>query len=362
MSSLADPKINWTELMLLVAAGFGLTVLFTRPLIGWLARHQFGKAIRVDGPDHATKAGTPTMGGLGMLAAIGVVGAVLLAEIVPKQAFYTKLLDRESWEPIRIWLPLLSMASFAVLGLLDDLAGLARKGRMRELGVGLTARRMIALQTLIAVIVVWVVGRGMFAFGPIQMALSVVALVGTVNAVNMSDGLDGLAAGLCFWAFCGLGVCAHLLNAICHGRPLDRYLSCLLAHGPNPDVALAFVIAGACLGFLVFNRYPAQVFMGNVASMALGGALATLAIMNYGLWLLPILGAVFLAEVVSDILQVGYFKLTGGRRIFRMAPIHHHFELAGMPETEITARFRLAGLAAGLAAIALVVMLSTPIP
>lgn len=322
---------------------FILTVIVTRPLIDWLKARQFGKAIRVDGPDHAAKAGTPTMGGLGMLAVIGGLGLVLAYQVSTNEetAFATR----------NIVLVLIAMVGYAVLGLLDDLAGLARKSGKRELGVGLTARRMIVLQVLLACALSfmaagwnWLGGANAHSiwdvewlqFGFWSLLVTVIVLVGTVNGVNFSDGLDGLAAGLLAIAFAWLAVLT-LLTTYPWRAQFDM-----------PFVALAMVVAGACAGFLVFNRHPAQLFMGNVTSMGLGAVLAMWSLNTNMILLLPIVGAVFVAEVASDIIQIGYFKWTGGKRFFRMAPLHHHFEKGGMSETQVVRRFWAAGALAGL--------------
>ena len=161
----------------------------------------------------------------------------------------------------------------------------------------------------------------------------------------MSDGLDGLAAGLSAIAFASLALALYA-----------RMSAASVAAGAPPSVAVATLsvaAAAASVGFLAYNRHPAQVFMGNVASMALGAGLAVLAIVAGVWWLLPILGAVFLSEVISVIVQVGFFRFSGGRRVFRMAPFHHHFELGGWPETAVVRRFWLFGVLAGLASIAI---------
>lgn len=298
-----------------------LTAALTRPLIGWLGRRQLGKAIRADGPDHAAKAGTPTMGGLAMLA----VGAAALW-LVPSG-------DASGFRAPTA----AALVVFGLVGALDDWLGLARKGRAREPGVGLEARHLLLLQTLAAAaLAAWMatsIGAGWRAA---WWLVAVVAILGTANGVNLSDGLDGLAAGLL---------------AVAYGA-----FAAVLVAGSQPTAAAwCLAMAGANLGFLVWNRHPARVFMGNVASMAMGGALAVLALAT-GTWpLLPIVGAVFVAEVLSDLVQIGYFKATRGRRILRCAPLHHHFEMGGMPETTVVRRFWLAGAAAAAAGLALAV-------
>jgi phospho-N-acetylmuramoyl-pentapeptide-transferase len=317
-------------------AAFTVTVVATAPLIALLQRFQFGKTMRRElgvllmPPAHAAKEGVPTMGGIGLLLALGGV------------AFFL----RQSPAVVTIaWLA----AYFALLGLLDDLAALERlpwqRGNRRDTGVGFSARTMLGLQlagALTAGLMLWprlpLFGLDRLLPPPVAGALvAVLAIAGTVNGVNFADGLDGLAAGLLALALAGLGGAAWVLS------------------GPTAEVAFAFAAAGGCLGFLVYNRHPARVFMGNVTSMGLGAVLAGLALLT-GLWpLLPIVGAVFVAEVASVVLQVGVFRSTGGRRLFRMAPIHHHFEFAGWTERDVVRRFWLAGLAGAAATLLLAI-------
>ncbi len=335
------------------AAGFGLvialafvaTALVTHPLKSWLARNQFGKVVREDGPDHAAKAGTPTMGGIGLLLVLVSIGLLLATQVGGD----------------RMPLLVLALVAFGVLGGLDDWAGLARKGQARELGVGWSARHMIAAQMLIALALAWgargsapawterlievapwapwhvwtpaaFVGQyGTFAW----LVVGSLVIVATVNGVNLSDGLDGLAAGLVALAFAGF--------ALVLGR----------VAGAAPEALFGAAVAAACVGFLVHNRHPASVFMGNTTSMALGGVLAVLALVT-GFWpLLPVIGAVFVIEILSDVVQVGYFKYSGGTRLLRCAPIHHHFEMGGWPETRVVRRFWLAGFTAAALGVGL---------
>lgn len=339
------------EMAVAAAVACLVTIVLTEPLIGWLSARQLGKAIRIDGPDHRAKAGTPTMGGLVMLA---VCAAALLAQLVAGGA--------PGSDGGRLLTVVIALGVFGLLGMLDDLAGLARRRGDREIGIGLSARRMLGLQVLAAAgIAAWswpgVHARAIASSGapesflsdplmglwsagtPVAMAawavLVIAVLVGTVNGTNFSDGLDGLAAGLLAIAFASLGVVVVLIGAA------DRWAWIFLLSA-----------AGACAGFLAHNRHPARVFMGNVASMGLGGALAATALVT-GTWiLLPVVGAVLVAEVVSDLIQIGYFKLSGGKRFFRMAPLHHHFEKGGMSEQTVVHRFWLAGALAGAAGLA----------
>ncbi len=367
--NLSQPAVALYYLFFPLAFGFVITVLITVPLIGWLRERQLGKTIRSDGPDHQAKAGTPTMGGIGMLVAV-IVPAAWMARTYGLQP------DGEGLAKSGYLLGLVVVATlvFAALGLLDDRQGLARK-RGSTVGIGLSARQMLAWQGLAGLTLGWLATRSEV---PTWMGLSTAptwlviilfafVIVGTVNGVNLSDGLDGLASGSIALASATFG----LIGLIVEGRLQDRYpineVSWLLSEGAIPFTStltgmIALALAGASLGFLVFNRHPAKVFMGNVASMGLGGALAMLFIVSGLWWLLPIVGAVFVAEVVSDLIQIGYFKWSGGKRIFRMAPLHHHFELGGMHETTVVRRFWLAGLIAGLVGIAVAVYAIDRIP
>lgn len=333
--------------------GAVVVAIATWPLARWLRRRQFGKTIRADGPAHQEKAGTPAMGGLAIVALLLGAGVVALVG------------HRGRWT---FALPyVVAVAGFGALGLVDDWQGLARKGRARPLGIGLSARHLFASQFVVAVVVaalarsVDTATSDLYRYAPTRarflghavtpeallpsvpawlfVVVAALVIVALVNGVNLSDGLDGLAAGLAAIAFAALAVAATLFGA-------------------GEDFALeagtAALACGACLGFLVHNRYPARVFMGNVTSMALGGALATVALSS-GAWpLLPLIGVVYAAEVASDVIQVGYFKWSGGKRVFRMAPIHHHFELLGWHETVVTRRFWLVGAIGAAAALCVV--------
>jgi len=177
-------------------------------------------------------------------------------------------------------------------------------------------------------------GIGKFDIGLAMIPIAVVGIAGMANAVNLADGLDGLAGGTSAVAFVAYGIIAYI-------------------QGQVGVVTFCFTMVGALLGFLWHNAHPAQVFMGDTGSLALGAALATVGFMT-GQWLLlPVVGLVFVAEVLSVILQVGYFKRTGGKRLFKMAPVHIHFELLGWSETQVTLRFWLIGIFAGLLGVAL---------
>jgi len=297
-----------------LATGVFLSLARTR---GW------GKAVRRDGPEgHLVKEGTPTMGGVAFLGAALVVG---LATWATGAWSPTPLPGRAGPPPSDLGgaagLALLALvAASALLGLWDDRASLARKRRSAEgedASTGVLARWRILAQAIVGLaFAVWAVsaGREMFGVPWLDLLGFAFVVVGTVNAVNFADGLDGLAAGLAAVA--------------------------LLAFWGDP---LAVILIGATLAFLWFNAHPARLFMGGVGSEALGAALAGIAIVHGDVWRIPLVALVPLLEVVSVMLQVGWFRASGGRRLFRMTPIHHHFELLGWPETRVVARFWIVG-------------------
>ncbi|MDR7611354.1 MAG: phospho-N-acetylmuramoyl-pentapeptide-transferase [Armatimonadota bacterium] len=311
--------------LLAAAAAAALTLILGRWAIPRLGALQVRQRIREDAPArHRQKAGTPTMGGLFVLAAAGAV-ALALAPRTPQVVWILGL-----------------MAAFGAVGAADDVLALRR-----GCNLGLRARERLALQGLVAVAAAVALSRwalagaavqiprvGAVALGPLYAAFVVVYLMGVTNAVNLSDGLDGLAAGLVAMA---AGVYAVLA-----------------ARAGRTDVAVvAAAVAGASAAFVWFNAHPATVFMGDVGSNGLGGALGGIAIAAREEILLLVVGLVFVLEAASVLAQVLYFKATGGRRILRMSPLHHHFELVGWSETQIVTRLWLVGLAAALAGLAL---------
>ncbi len=302
-------------------AGLGLTVAAMPMFLAWMRRRGWGQQIRPEGPqDHHSKAGTPTMGG-------GV--------LIPAAAVASLAMGVYSWDLAAFWL--ITLGCF-FLGLLDDLTAVNRKRNL-----GLKARHKLAIQGSLGLAAAaylvysghpgfWVPGLGMLE-GPLWVAaLTLLVLAGTTNAVNLTDGLDGLAAGT-------------VTSAL-----LAYTVVCL--HQDKLELAVASVtLAGACLGFLWFNCYPARLFMGDTGSLGLGGGLAMLALLTGTPFLLVVIGGVFVAEAVSVILQVTYFKATGGKRIFRMSPLHHHFSLGGLHEVQVTTRFWLVGALLSLAGV-----------
>ena len=316
-----------TGALALAIATFVATVPWGRGLILWLQGHGIGKQIRVDGPQsHEVKRGTPTMGGILFLGPVLIFGSIL------------------AWRTPRLWGPLAVTLMFAVLGAVDDVRGL--KDRQ---GVGWLARWKFPWQVLLGLAgaaLLYLAGaprvvavpftRSTIGLGLGYIPVAAFVIVATANAVNFNDGLDGLAGGTTAAAFAAFGIIA------------------LTSHQPDPELALLCgVFVGGILAFLWYNVHPARLFMGDLGALALGAGLASVALLS-GQWLLlPLVGALFVLEVVSVILQVGYFKITHGRRIFRMAPLHCHFEMCGWPETHIVLRAWIVAIVLGLLGVAL---------
>jgi phospho-N-acetylmuramoyl-pentapeptide-transferase len=329
---------------------FVLAVIWGGPLVEILRRLKAGKQIRTGLTHHEGKAGTPTMGGILIVLPVVIIALALnIASIVRP--------GPNALTGPSILLPLFVLISFAALGAVDDWQGFRRaRGEARH-GEGLSGRVKMLLQIVLAGIVAVVFslyssdGGFQFAnqvilplFGiiiPVSPILSiplmVICIVGMSNAVNFTDGLDGLAGIISASAFAAYGVIAYLQGQI--------FL-----------VQLCFIIVGACFAFLWFNAHPAQMFMGDIGALSLGATLGTIAMMT-GQWLLlPIVAIVPMAEMISVILQVGYFKATKGQRLFRMSPMHHHFELSGWSETQVVQRFWLVGLLAAMIGVALALL------
>ena len=298
---------------------FILSIAIAPGLIKYLRKIKFGQTIREDGPEtHKSKAGIPTMGGIIFLF------SAIISTLLVKQ-----------W-PERMFFLLFIVLSFGLIGLVDDLLIVIKKRSL-----GLKAREKILFQTILSFLFalylythqdttagltwrvpfsnfLWTLPPWLFLF------LTTFILVATANAVKLTDGLDGLAVGTS-------GISLMALAIICYwsGYP-DIMVFCL-------------ALTGACLGFAWFNAHPAQVFMGDTGSLALGGAIGGIAIMSGNALFIPFLGGVFVAETLSVIIQVLLFKFTG-QRFFKMSPLHHHFELSGWDEPKIVIRFWIAGL------------------
>jgi phospho-N-acetylmuramoyl-pentapeptide-transferase len=330
--------------LMLGTISFFLAVIWGRPLINLLKRRGIGKQIRVEGPDsHQVKTGTPTTGGLMIILPVVIItGALNVANVLGFSYIGQSTL-----------LLMGCLILYGFLGFIDDLAGV--RGR-RAKGEGLMARIKAWWQVVLATIIACVlyfgppdlnyVGiptvRQFVHIGPWMLPIAVFIIVAGANAVNFSDGLDALAGSMTAIAFVAYGVIAYL-------------------QGQAWLVAFSFTVVGALMAFLWFNAHPAELFMGDTGSLALGATLGVVALMT-GQWLLlPIIAFIPVAEVVSVILQVGYFKYTKrrygeGRRIFKMAPLHHHFELLGWSETQVVQRFWLMSIICAMLGIALALL------
>lgn len=325
--------------LLLAAAAFILTLIIGAWWVRFARQHKLGKQIRIEGPQsHMTKMGTPTMGGIMIISTV-VILTVLF-----------NLVDRWS-----ILLPLAVLVSFAVLGGIDDWMTLTGS---KSKTYGFTVRYKFLLMLAIALVaslilylpapyglenkgLVRIPFVGMINIGVGFIPLAVVIIVGTANAVNLTDGLDSLAGWSLTLAFAAYGIMTLL------SEPRLTNL-----------MAFSFTLVGACAAFLWYNAYPAQVFMGDTGSLALGAVLAIVALQSQQWLLLPVVGIVFVAEALSVIIQTTYFKWTryrfgAGRRIFKMAPLHHHFELLGWSQPQVTQRFVLIGTVAAMVGISL---------
>jgi len=324
---------SYLTLRAILAALTALSISFLvgPTMIRKLAEHQVGQRVRSDGPQsHLSKAGTPTMGGALILVAI-VVGTVLWADLANRF----------------VWITLAVTVAFGLIGFWDDYLKLvvgssrgliARYKYFWQSVAGLGAAialyatsRTVAETTLIVPFFKDVV----LPLGPVAfVVLAYLVIVGSSNAVNLTDGLDGLAIMPAVLVAGALGVFAYASGNVV----FSNYLAIPYVAGAGEVLVMCSAIFGAGLGFLWFNTYPAQVFMGDIGALALGAALGVIAVIVRQEIVLFIMGGVFVMETVSVILQVGSFKLRG-KRIFRMAPIHHHFELKGWAEPKVIVRF-----------------------
>ncbi|MDD2893262.1 MAG: phospho-N-acetylmuramoyl-pentapeptide-transferase [Halothiobacillaceae bacterium] len=313
-----------------VITALGIALLIGPWMIRKLAEMKFGQQVRTDGPQsHLSKSGTPTMGGALILVAIAV-STLLWADLSNKY----------------VWIVLFVTLGFGVVGWMDDWLKISKKNT-----AGLPARWKYFWQSLIglsAAILLYNIASTpaetallipMLKDVAIQLGMGYIVLtyfviVGTSNAVNLTDGLDGLAILPTVMVAGALAVFAYLTGHF----EFAKYLAIPYVHGVGELAVFCAAIAGAGLGFLWFNTYPAQVFMGDVGALALGAALGTVAVMVRQEIVLFIMGGIFVIETLSVIVQVTSFKLTG-KRVFRMAPIHHHFELKGWPEPKVIVRF-----------------------
>ena len=319
-----------------------IVLLFGNWFIRTMKRYQIGQVVRDDGPEtHLNKQGVPTMGGL-----------LILVSIVFSTILWSRL------DSSLVWMSLFLTVCYGAIGAVDDWKKISKKNSK-----GLSARGKLLLQIGGAV----VVGSLVFVYHGVSGSLSlpffkdlhpdlgwfyivfaVLLLVGSSNAVNLTDGLDGLAVGPTVVTSAVYLVFSYLAG----NTVLSGYLQLPYVVGSGELSVFCGAIFGACLGFLWFNAFPAQMFMGDVGSLALGGALGTVAIIIKQEFLLAIVGGIFVMEAISVIMQVGYFKMTKGKRIFLMAPFHHHFEKKGWHESKVVVRFWIVSIILGLMAIA----------
>ncbi|HAC33155.1 MAG TPA: phospho-N-acetylmuramoyl-pentapeptide-transferase [Gammaproteobacteria bacterium] len=312
------------------ATALAIALMIGPAMIRWLNRLRVGQQIRDDGPQsHLQKAGTPTMG-----------GALILVAITVSTLVWSDLTN------LKVWIALLVMIGFGAIGFVDDYLKLRFSN-----SAGLSARQKLAGQFLLAIgaavaiylmadrpaellYIVPLLKDVLIDFGPWFIAASAIVVVGSSNAVNLTDGLDGLAILPTVMVAAALGVFCYLSGH----QFFASYLAIPALPGVGELAIFCGSITGAGLGFLWFNTYPAQVFMGDVGALALGAALGVVAVFVRQELVLLIMGGVFVIETLSVVIQVVSFKTTG-RRVFAMAPLHHHFELKGWPEPRVIVRF-----------------------
>lgn len=304
---------------------FVISLALGYPIVRYLRAQKAGKSISEYQPEsHQKKAGTPTFGGFIIWVPTFIVTAIAV----------------DWWEHQSILLPLAMIGVTGAAGFVDDLGTLQHRRQF-----GLSWRFKIAFVTVLAIGAAWVLydqievesinipWEGKHELGLWYLPFAVATIVGATSAVAITDGLDALAAGTTLLAFIAYGIIAFL-------------------QGQQYVATFAFIIAGANLGFVWHNAHPATVIMGDTGALALGSSLAIVALMT-GQWLLlPVIGVVFVLEAMSNIIQIGYFKLSGGKRVFRRAPLHHHFEEIGWAETQVVTRAWLIGIAAAMLGVA----------
>lgn len=316
-----------SNILIIVAAvaAFVISSVIGKFLIPELHRIKFGQPIRDEGPKwHQKKSGTPTMGGI-----MFIVAAVLVSVICYAVLSVIEPGGRDFQDHLKFYAGIVMAVLFGVIGFIDDYIKVVKKHNQ-----GLTEKQKLVLQFLVAIAYVFtlIIGgcssktvipfAGTIDLGVFYWIISVVLIVGFVNATNLTDGLDGLDGSVTFFA--------SLAFMIIAGFVVDNGMSVMSAS-----------LAGACLGFLLWNFYPAKVFMGDTGSLFLGGFLCAIAYgINMPILIIPI-GLIYIVEMFSVILQVAYFKLTHGKRLFKMSPIHHHFEMCGWSEVKIVVVFSI---------------------
>ena len=343
-------QISWFNVFRYItfrSIGAAITAFIILCIIGpkfirWLQLKQIGQVVRSDGPEsHLSKQGVPTMGGVLILAAM-TISTLLWADLTSGL----------------VWLLIGISLFFGAIGAIDDLQKVT-KGNSK----GLSPRGKLLLQVAGASMVgLYLIlhpeydGRLAIPFfktfhpdlGWWYIPFTVLVIVGASNAVNLTDGLDGLAVGPVM-----ISGSVYLIFSYVAGNVIvAQYLQIPYVQGAGEVAVFCGTLIGACLGFLWFNTYPAEIFMGDVGSLSLGGTLGAVSIITKQELLLAIVGGIFVMEAVSVILQVGYFKMSGGKRIFLMAPIHHHFEKKGWQEPKVVVRFWIISIILGLLALA----------
>jgi phospho-N-acetylmuramoyl-pentapeptide-transferase len=313
----------------IVIIAFLATLLLGVFMIPWLRKLKFGQTVRQDGPkSHLTKTGTPTMGGIFFL-----IPLIVISLVMPQG-------NRDF-----VYAAVLSTVGHGLIGFFDDYVK-----HVKKRSLGLRAYQKILGQLILSVGLAYYaytnpnIGSGVIVpftgmvwdLGIFYIPITAFIIIGTVNSVNLTDGLDGLCSGVTLIVSATLSIIASGALSMAGSKGLtyliDNYQDLLI---------FSAALTGVCLGFLRYNSHPAQVFMGDTGSLGLGGAVAALSILlRIPLWL-PIIGGVYMAESISDIIQVGSYKLRK-KRVFKMAPLHHHFELSGMPETRVVAMFMIA--------------------
>ncbi len=320
----------------LAGLAFIMTVIWGGPLLRILRHFRIGKIIRVEEPTrHAVKMGTPTMGGVMFILPVLLLTVMLNA--VSLIGFAQSGVGRS------VLVPMLVMVAYGVLGAIDDWEGVRGKRR----GEGMRARTKFLFQVILGVGTAWVLKyllgvpdmfvpgiRGFFDLGWWYVPLAAFIIVSMSNAVNFTDGLDGLAGLIAATAFAGYGMIALSQHQVYLAR-------------------FCFTLVGALFGFLWFNVHPAELIMGDTGSLALGSTLAVVALMTSQWIVLPVIAIIPLSEIVSVVIQILYFRWTGGKRFFKMAPVHLHFELLGWSETQVVQRFWLIGLLAAMVGVGL---------
>lgn len=316
---------NTSITLALSCIGFAMTVIWGGPFIRLLHRLKIGKMIRIDGPEQQlSKMGTPTMGGL-----MFIVPTIMITLLLNASSLFGVEIIGQTFV-----IPMITLILFALLGGVDDWEGI--RGPRR--GLGMRARTKFLIQVIFAAFIAWLLKsrlgissmRWPSIMIPIELGnwfypLAIFLIVGMSNAVNLTDGMDGLAGLISATAFVAYGIISLMVGQVYIGR-------------------FCFILVGALFGFLWYNVNPAELFMGDAGSLSLGATLAVVALISGQLLVLPIIAIIPVCEALSVLIQVSYFKITKGKRVFLMAPLHHHFELLGWSEVQVVQRFWLINL------------------